>query len=51
MLRVPSLHHKHYVVLFIFTRFLHKIKDLNSIKKNMLHHGKLETLQPIISSV
>jgi hypothetical protein len=40
MLRVPSLHHKHYVVLFIFTRFLHKIKDLNSIKKKYVASWK-----------
>ena len=45
------IHHKHHDVLFIFIIIYLKQKHLNSIKRNMLHYEKLETLQPVISSV
>ena len=48
MPRVPSLFHKHHVVLFILKILLFKTKDLNSIKM-MWNHTKPETLPPIIS--
>lgn len=47
------IHHKHhtvfYTIYFYFYIFL-LTKDLHSIKKIMLHYGKLESLQAIISS-
>jgi hypothetical protein len=50
MRRVPSLFHKHHVVLFIFKILLFKTKDLNYIKM-MWNHTKPETLPSIIRCV